>query len=86
MDEATASVDFASDAAIQRCIRSQFQRCTTLTIAHRLETLMSADRVMVLDNGSLVEDGPPLELRGRPDGAFTQMLDGDGRMAAHRPY
>ena len=86
MDEATASVDFASDAAIQRCIRSQFRRCTTLTIAHRLETLMSADRVMVLDNGSLVEDGPPLELRGRPDGAFAQMLDGDGRMAAHRPY
>ena len=49
LDEATASVDYETDRAIQDCITTQFQSCTTLTIAHRLETLMASDKVLVLN-------------------------------------
>ena len=75
LDEATASVDYETDRAIQDCITTQFQSCTTLTIAHRLETLMASDKVLVLDAGRLVEAGPPATLR-RNAGAFADMLGG----------
>ena len=61
-DEATSSVDSATDAAIQRILRSQFADRTVLTIAHRLQTIAHCDLVTVLDQGAVVEQGPPLEL------------------------
>ncbi|XP_034668148.1 probable multidrug resistance-associated protein lethal(2)03659 [Drosophila subobscura] len=62
MDEATANVDPQTDALIQSTIRRKFRDCTVLTIAHRLNTIIDSDRVMVLDAGHLMEFGTPHEL------------------------
>ncbi|EDV54484.1 probable multidrug resistance-associated protein lethal(2)03659 [Drosophila erecta] len=62
MDEATANVDPQTDALIQSTIRRKFRDCTVLTIAHRLNTVIDSDRIMVLDAGTLVEFGSPFEL------------------------
>ncbi|XP_033150157.1 probable multidrug resistance-associated protein lethal(2)03659 [Drosophila busckii] len=62
MDEATANVDPQTDALIQATIRNKFRECTVLTIAHRLNTIMDSDKVLVMDAGQLVEFGAPYEL------------------------
>uniref|UniRef100_A0A671WNQ1 ABC-type glutathione-S-conjugate transporter n=1 Tax=Sparus aurata TaxID=8175 RepID=A0A671WNQ1_SPAAU len=72
LDEATAAVDLKTDQLIQSTIRAQFDGCTILTIAHRLNTIMDYTRVVVMDRGSIAEtDSPPqlLHLQGH----FYQM-------------
>ncbi|CAN6270976.1 unnamed protein product [Urochloa humidicola] len=66
MDEATASVDSQTDAAIQRIIREEFAECTVISIAHRIPTVMDSDRVLVLDSGLVAEFDAPSKLMGRP--------------------
>jgi ABC-type multidrug transport system fused ATPase/permease subunit len=74
LDEATSSVDFATDAAIQLMIRSEFQDRTVLTIAHRLQTITWMDRVLVLDRGQIVEFDTPSNLQSQ-NGVFSAMLN-----------
>lgn len=60
MDEATASVDFATDEAIQAAIRSEFKDSTLLTIAHRLSSVIDYDRLLVLSEGAVAEFDTPV--------------------------
>ena len=60
MDEATASVDFATDEAIQYAIRKEFGRSTLLTIAHRLSSVIDYDRLLVLSDGRVAEYDTPI--------------------------
>ena len=73
MDEATANVDFKTDRLIQEVIRHKFKDSTVLTIAHRLNTIMDYDKVLVLDGGRVVEfDNPDLLIRN--GGLFAEMV------------
>merc|ERR550514_2443085 len=62
MDEATANVDPENDAKIQRTIREEFKDCVVLTIAHRLHTVMDADRILFLQAGQLLQFDTPAKL------------------------
>ena len=66
MDEATASIDYGTDSKIQETIR-ELKHNTIITIAHRLKTIVDYDRVVVMDQGRVVEVGQPWELL-KPDG------------------
>ena len=74
LDEATAAVDVATDALIQATIREQFRDCTVFTIAHRLNTILDYDRIMVLDKGQIAEFDSPDTLLEDKDTIFSRMV------------
>ncbi|KPP69636.1 multidrug resistance-associated protein 5-like [Scleropages formosus] len=74
LDEATAAMDAETDLLIQETIRNAFQDCTTLTIAHRLHTVLSCDRIMVLNQGQVVEFDEPSKLLANENSRFCAML------------
>ncbi|CAK6982349.1 multidrug resistance-associated protein 5 isoform X2 [Scomber scombrus] len=74
LDEATASMDAETDALIQETIRSSFQDCTTLTIAHRLHTVLASDRIMVLNQGQVVEFDTPSRLLANENSRLRSMM------------
>ncbi|KAL9189124.1 hypothetical protein ACHAXT_011614 [Thalassiosira profunda] len=74
MDEATASIDNTTDASIQQMIRENFASATVLTIAHRLNTIMDSDRVLVLDDGNVAEFDSPSALISQ-GGIFASMVE-----------
>ena len=79
MDEATASVDHATDARIQQMVQTELKgTCTVLTVAHRLNTIVFYDQILLLDQGAVKEQGAPLELLGRADGAFRKLAEESG--------
>ncbi|KAJ2779182.1 hypothetical protein H4R18_004161 [Coemansia javaensis] len=94
LDEATASVDHETDAAIQRIVSSSDWGMTVVSIAHRLQTVIAYDRIYVIDGGRVIETGAPLSLLERhmqpagesagPDSAFYRMVcEMDDRTVAH---
>lgn len=72
LDEATASVDFTTDSLIQKILRTEVKtkHLTTLTIAHRIQTVLGGDRVLVVADGQAAEFGPTEELRNNPQSMF----------------
>ncbi|KAJ2849929.1 ATP-binding cassette glutathione S-conjugate transporter ycf1 [Coemansia brasiliensis] len=73
LDEATADVDLDTDKDIHNLIHTRFGDCTILTIAHRLETVMKSDRIVVMNQGQIVEVGPPQEL-AQQNGYFAELI------------
>ncbi|SDI97302.1 ABC-type multidrug transport system, ATPase and permease component [Frankineae bacterium MT45] len=73
LDEATSSLDVPTERAVQRALRTVLHSRTALIIAHRLSTVEIADRVVVLSDGRVIEDGPPAELIGRSGGRFASL-------------
>eukprot|EP00983_Pelagomonas_calceolata_P113212 1159962-Pelagomonas_calceolata.AAC.3 len=93
LDEATAAMDLQTDALIQDTIRHVFAECTTLTIAHRLDTIIYSDKVLAMAGGELKECGCPSDLLKQPTSMFSRLVDDTGpqagaalrRMAAEGP-
>ncbi|XP_067374775.1 ATP-binding cassette sub-family C member 5 isoform X2 [Channa argus] len=75
LDEATAAIDTETDRLIQETIRSAFGSCTNLIIAHRLNTVMSCSKVMVLENGQILEFDSPAALLGDENSIFRTMME-----------
>merc|ERR1712151_1338477 len=78
LDEATASVDVKTDALIQQTIRSAFKECTVMAIAHRLNTVIDSDRILVLDKGVAKEFDSPKAPLANPDSQFLTMVNDTG--------
>jgi ABC-type multidrug transport system fused ATPase/permease subunit len=80
LDEASASIDRETDGFIQQMLRNQFPNTTLVTIAHRLNTIIDYDAILVMDDGRLAEFGSPLELIER-NGLFRELVDATGEGA-----
>ncbi|KAK7685596.1 hypothetical protein QCA50_011463 [Cerrena zonata] len=79
MDEATASVDYATDELIGKTIRQGFAESTILTIAHRLRTIIDYDRIMLLDQGKIVEFDKPAKLLQDTSSKFYALCKATGK-------
>ncbi|XP_031131650.1 ABC transporter C family member 2-like isoform X1 [Ipomoea triloba] len=84
LDEATAAVDCRTDALIQKTIREEFKSCTMLIIAHRLNTIIDCDRILLLDSGKVLEYDTPEVLLQNEESAFSRMVQSTG--AANAQY
>lgn len=73
LDEATSSLDIPSERLVQRALETVLADRTAVVIAHRLSTVQIADRVLVLEHGRIVEDGPPDELTARDGGHYAAL-------------
>ena len=71
-------VDYETDAIIQKCLQEDFAQATILTIAHRLNTIIDYDRVMVLDQGNIIEFDTPFALISKENTQFRSMVKETG--------
>lgn len=79
LDEATSSVDPNTDAQVQETIRREFvnKGVSVITVAHRLDTVMTSDKIAVLGRGKLIEYGHPQELLKNENGHLKKLVDAD---------
>lgn len=82
LDEATASIDYESDAQIQKTIREEFSQTTILTIAHRLRSIADYDKILVMDAGMAVEYDHPHMLLQNKESVFYSMCANSGELEA----
>ncbi|KAF7634059.1 hypothetical protein Mgra_00006584 [Meloidogyne graminicola] len=78
LDEATAAIDPETDSRIQQSIRTHFKDCTILTIAHRLNTILDYDRILVMDAGKVAEFDSPNSLLKNSDSLFFKLAEQAG--------
>lgn len=74
LDEATSSVDLETDSEIQRTLREAFSNCTVLTIAHRINTIMDSDKILVMKDGVAAEFASPKELLADKNSLFSEIV------------
>jgi len=79
MDEATASFDYATDELIGKTIRREFAESTILTIAHRIRTVIDYDRVMILEQGRIIEFDRPATLLKNSTSGFYSFVQDNGK-------
>ncbi|KAL4454635.1 hypothetical protein ABPG74_021840 [Tetrahymena malaccensis] len=79
LDEATANLDLQTDEFIQNKIKEKFKNATVLTVAHRLNTIADYDKVLVLDQGSVAEQGEPYSLIQQDNSIFKSMVIHTGK-------
>ncbi|XP_015109439.1 multidrug resistance-associated protein 4 [Diachasma alloeum] len=85
LDEATANIDTRTDEMIQHTIRTKFAECTVITIAHRLNTIIDSDRVVVMEGGRMVECASPYQLlTQKPPSQFAKMVNETGSEMANK--
>lgn len=78
LDEATSSVDYETDRAIQTTIREAFKGCTIITIAHRVNTIMDSDKILVMENGTVGEFDAPQILLADKNSLFSDIVSHSG--------
>lgn len=81
MDEATSNVDFQTEEKIQKAMHLILKDTTILTIAHRIKTILNYDRVLVLDNGKIIEFNSPQHLLNNKESFFYKLNN-----SAHADY
>jgi len=86
MDEATANIDEATDALIQDVIKNEFVGSTVVTIAHRLNTIIQYDKIMVMGKGKREEEGSPYELLCKEGSYFRQLILEHGKEFYDKMY
>jgi len=74
LDEATANIDVVTEQKIQKLIDEEFNESTVITIAHRLNTIIKSDKVLVLSKGTLVEYDSPNNLMSNANSEFSKLL------------
>ncbi|KAI3929869.1 hypothetical protein MKW98_004023 [Papaver atlanticum] len=74
LDEATASIDNATDCILQKIIRTEFAKCTVITVAHRIPTVMDSTLVLAISDGKIVEYDEPLKLMKEEGSLFGQLV------------
>uniref|UniRef100_N1QT59 ABC transporter C family member 13 n=1 Tax=Aegilops tauschii TaxID=37682 RepID=N1QT59_AEGTA len=75
LDEATASIDNATDAVLQKTIRTEFKYCTVITVAHRIPTVMDCDMVLAMSDGRIVEYDKPTKLMETEGSLFRKLVN-----------
>merc|ERR1712224_354967 len=75
LDEATANIDIVTEQTIQKLMKESFKDCTMIVVAHRLQTIIESDRVLVLDHGKAAEFDSPSALRKNPQSHFAKLIN-----------